>query len=118
MQAGGAVFCNERRLDGYGSAAAERVTEILPAAIARKAYHGRGHRLLQGRRVMRRAVAALVQTLTGGVDTKRRDVLHYRKLYLILLRRFGKPLNSVNALEALDYRLLYDLLAVGYRKKL
>ena len=67
---------------------------------------------------MRRAIAALVQAFAGGIDAERRDVFHYRKLYLIRFGGFGKPLDAVNAFQPLDYCFLYYFLAVGNRKQL
>ena len=62
---------------------------------------------------MRRAVAALVQPVPGGVDAQGNLVLHNGELNLIQCAGFGKPVHMIPAFQPLDHGLFDDLLAVG-----
>ncbi len=118
FKAGGTVFGNQSRLNGYGAAAAEGVGEIFPASVAGKAYHCGGHSFLQRCGVMGGTVAALVETEAGGVDAKAGSVLHNGKLHLIERAGFIKPFDAVDLFKALHDCLFDYLLAVGNGEKL
>ena len=110
-----AAFGGQRRLDGNGAAAAKRVAEIAPAAVARDVHERGGQRLAQGRGHVRRSVAALVQRRAGRVEIERGRVVHERELDLVQGAGLGKPVDAVALLERLDDGFFDDLLAVGHR---
>ena len=110
-----AAFGRQRRLDGDGAAAAKRVAEVAPAAVARDVHERGGQRLAQGRGHVRRTVAALVQRCAGRVEIERGRVVHERKLDLIQGAGLGKPVHMIALLERLDDGFFDDLLAVGHR---
>ena len=110
-----AALGGQRRLDGNGAAAAKRVAEITPAAVARDVHERGGQRLAQGRGHVRRAVAALVQRRAGRVEIERGRVMHERELDLVQGAGLGKPVDAVALLERLDDGFFDDLLAVGHR---
>ena len=67
---------------------------------------------------MRRAIAALVQPVAGGIQTQRDLILHHGKLHLIAGAGLREPLDPVDRFQPLDDGLLDDLLAVRYGKEL
>ena len=114
VDAGRAPLGGQRRLDGDGAAAAKRVAEVTAAAVARDVHECGGQRLAQGRRHVRRTVAALVQRRAGRVEVKRGRVVHERELDLIQCAGLGEPADAVAPLERLDDGFFDDLLAVGH----
>ena len=117
-QPGGAALGGKRGLDGEGAAAAEGITEVAFAAVARDVYAGGGERLAQRRRDVRRTVAALVQPRAGRIEIEHRLVVHDGKLDLVLRALLREPLHTVAPLEPLDDGLFHDLLAVRDRMEL
>ena len=114
VDAGRAPLGSQRRLDGDGAAAAKRVAEVTPAAVARDVHERGGQRLAQGRRHVCRTVAALVQRRAGRVEIERGRVVHERELDLIQCAGLGEPADAVAPLERLDDGFFDDLLAVGH----
>ena len=109
-----AALGGQRRLDGDRAAAAKRVAEIAPAAVARDVHERGGQRLAQGRGHVRRTVAALVQRRAGRVEIERGRVVHERELDLVQCAGLDKPRHMIALLERLDDGFFDDLLAVGH----
>ena len=108
-----AVFGDQRRLNGDGARAAERVAKRVAPAIARKLHHRGSKRLTQRRGNAHGAVAALVKSLAGGVEAQHDLIFHDRKLHLIALAVLGKRLHPVPLAKADGYGLFHDRLTRG-----
>ena len=108
------VARDERRLDGDGAAAAERVAERVAAIVVRELDHCGGERFLERGRHAVGAVAALVKALARGVEPDGDLVLHDGKAHLIAPPRFGELRDAVGRAQAVDDRLFDDRLAGGY----
>ena len=110
-----AVARDERGFNGDGAAAAEGVTERVATIVVRELDHCGGERFLEGGRHALGAVAALVESLTRGVEPDGDFVLHDGKAHLIAPPRFGKLRDdAVGSAQALHDRLFHDRLAGGH----
>ena len=109
-----AVARDERGFNGDGAAAAEGIAEGVTAIVVRELDHRGGERFLEGGRHALRAVAALVESFTRGVEPDGDLVLHDGKAHLIAPPRFGKLRDAVGSAQAFDDRLFDDRLAGGH----
>ena len=100
-----AVFGNEGGFNGDRAAAAEGIAEGVAPIVAGKLHHRGGKRFAQGRRHADRAVAALIQSLAGGIEPDDDLVLHDGKADLIPFSGFGQLRKSVFLSQPLNDRL-------------
>ena len=114
VKTGGAVFCDERRLDGDGTAAAEGIAERVAAPVAAEGHQCRRQRLPQGRLHAYGAVAPLVQPLAAGIQTDGHLILEHGKAYLVFCPCLRELLHAVVGLQTLHHGLFDDALTGGH----
>ena len=114
VKTGGAVFGDERRLDGDGTAAAEGVAEGVAAPVAAEGHQCRRQRLPQGRLHAYGAVAPLVQPFAAGIQADGHLILEHRKAYLVFCPGLRKLIHAVVGLQALHHGLFDDALTGGH----
>ena len=102
-----------RGFDQQGAAAAEGVLHQAVAAHTAKVGDGRRQRLAQRGFHGVAAVAALVQTLAGGVQHDLAHIFAQHKAHLVLHAALGQHGGAVTLHQALDHRLFDDALAGG-----
>ena len=118
VKTGGAVFGDQRRLNGDRTAAAERIAEGVAAAVTAQKHHGGCQRFAQRRFHADGAVAALIQSLAAGIQTNGGGILEKGKANLVFYPRFGELLHMVVGLEPLDDGFFDNRLTGGHGMKL
>ena len=118
LQARRAVTGDQRRLDGNGAAAAEGITEGIPAPVAGQLYQRRRQRLPQGRLHAYGPVAPLVQSLAAGIQRQQHLILEQGEPHLIPGAGLRELLQMIGGTHPLHHGLLDDALAGGHRVKL
>ena len=96
----------QRRFDWNRSCSAKGIQQRAAGFPNGQVNHRRGQRFLDRCRTNQRAIAAFVQTATGGVDRDGSDVLQQRHFNLVRLTRLRKFSRAVKMLHALHDRAL------------
>lgn len=117
-QAGRDVERFLRRFNDKRARTAERVLHERVAPHAAKVRDGGGQRFLDGRERGVAAVAALVQTVAGGVEHHLDGIFAQRKAQLVFGAGFGQRAGMVTVHQPLDDRLFDNALAGGHAGQL